>query len=176
MFEGRCKVCAKASKEKSFAAHPEKLKASQAKWLAANSEKAKAANVKWRAKNPEKMRALQNKWRAAHPERASAATAKWNAAHPEYKRIKDQNRRARKQKNGGVLSKGLAEKLFNLQKGKCPCCGHPLGDDYQLDHAMPLVRGGANEDWNMQLLRKRCNQQKHTKHPVEFMQSRGFLL
>lgn len=41
---------------------------------------------------------------------------------------------------------------------------------------MPLALGGANEDWNIQLLRQRCNNQKKAKHPVDFMQSKGYLL
>ncbi len=36
--------------------------------------------------------------------------------------------------------------------------------------------GGANIDGNIQLLTGLCNRQKHTKHPVDFMQERGFLL
>jgi len=39
-----------------------------------------------------------------------------------------------------------------------------------------MMAGGSNTDDNMQLLRKLCNLQKHAKHPVDFMQERGFLL
>lgn len=41
---------------------------------------------------------------------------------------------------------------------------------------VPLALGGTNTDGNMQLLRSTCNQKKHAKHPVDFMQQRGFLL
>lgn len=34
----------------------------------------------------------------------------------------------------------------------------------------------TNTDDNIQLLRKLCNHKKGTKHPVDFMQERGFLL
>jgi len=91
-------------------------------------------------------------------------------------KIVQQNRRARKKYNGGRLSKGLSNKLYKLQRGKCACCGKSLGDDYHLDHRMPLALGGVNEDLNMQLLRSKCNREKHAKHPIDFMQSRGFLL
>jgi 5-methylcytosine-specific restriction endonuclease McrA len=88
-----------------------------------------------------------------------------------------QNRRARKNASAGKLSFNLAEKLFKLQHGKCACgCKKHLGKDYHLDHIMPLALGGANTDNNIQLLRKQCNWQKHAKHPIDFMQSRGFLL
>ena len=111
-----------------------------------------------------------------NPAKARAKAAAWQKANPEARRIISQNRRARKLANGGKLSKGLSAKLFKLQKGKCPCCNQPLGDDYHMDHIMPLAKGGANEDLNIQLLRQQCNQQKSAKDPIEFMQSRGKLL
>ena len=68
------------------------------------------------------------------------------------------------------------QKCIDYKGGKCVCCGHPLSDNYHLDHIVPIALGGANEDWNIQLLRGECNLQKHAKHPVNFMQSKGFLL
>jgi len=74
-------------------------------------------------------------------------------------------------------SPNLSEKLFVLQKGICACgCQQPLGRDYHLDHRMPLALGGTNTDDNVQLLTKLCNLQKGKKHPIDFMQSRGFLI
>ena len=142
-----CKVCAK-----DYAA----------KWDAINLDKRMANHAKYRAENRCKVR---------------AAFSKWLSANPEANRIRSNNYRALKQQAGGKLSRGLAERLFKLQRGKCACgCKQPLGDDYHLDHRMPLVLGGTNTDDNMQLLRATCNQQKHAKNPVDFMQSKGFLI
>ena len=77
---------------------------------------------------------------------------------------------------GGVLSVGIREKLYGLQRGKCACCGKALTDDYHLDHIVPLSKGGKNIDQNVQLLHAKCNLRKNAKHPVEFMQEIGFLL
>lgn len=105
-----------------------------------------------------------------------AYSAAWYAGNPDAPLI-NQNRRARGIKSVGMLSKGLADKLFALQRGKCACgCKQPLGDDYHLDHIIPLALGGANTDDNIQLLRPLCNHQKNAKHPIDFMQSRGYLL
>ena len=137
---------------------------------------AKVAVKRWQSANPEKANAATTRWKNANKEKVSKWNARWEEKNPEARRALHQNRRARKRNSGGRLSPGLITKLFKLQRGKCPCCGKPLGDNYHLDHRMPLVLGGANEDWNMQLLRQRCNNEKHAKHPVEFMQLRGFLL
>jgi 5-methylcytosine-specific restriction endonuclease McrA len=100
----------------------------------------------------------------------------WWDNHPDARRIYNHNRRAKEKENGGKLSRGLAEKLFKLQRGKCPCCKLPLGEDCHLDHKMPVALGGANEDSNMQLLRAECNFKKNAKDPIKYMQSKGFLL
>ena len=124
----------------------------------------------------EKAKARYAKWNASNPGVAVARASEWNAENPDARRVLTQNRRAKIREIGGTLSKGLAEKLFALQRGKCACCGLPLGENYHMDHIMPLILGGKNEDANMQLLRQRCNNQKSAKHPVDFMQQRGFLL
>jgi len=176
----------KANKAAYRAANPEKVSAANAAWRASNPEKYKATQAVWRAANPEKIKryaasperakAYAVAYRAANPEKVKAAISKWMAAHPSAWRIYRQNRRARKLENGGKLSRGLSAKLFKLQRGKCPCCKKPLGEDFHLDHIMPLARGGSNTDNNIQLLRASCNQQKSAKDPFQFMQEKGFLI
>ena len=121
-------------------------------------------------------RARTAAWIAANKERHKAAMAKFYAENPTAKRVIGQNRRARMVQAGGKLSKGIFEKLLKLQRGKCACCGLPLGEDPHIDHIMPIALGGTNTDDNVQLLRKACNVAKHAKHPVDFMQEKGFLL
>lgn len=173
---GKCKACLKVRTTAWRAANPEKERARRAAWRAANPEKAKAATDAWRDANPDKQKASRAAWRESNSEKLKADIAAWRKANSEAGKIHKQNRRARKKASGGNLSHSLPAKLFKLQKGLCPCCKQPLGKNYHLDHITPLALGGANEDWNMQLLRKICNLQKHAKHPVDFMQSRGFLL
>jgi 5-methylcytosine-specific restriction endonuclease McrA len=154
----------------------EQLKVKSADYYAANRQKLDAANLSWAKANPEKIKAISKTYRIANRVAMNAAIAAWRIANPKTVRIHKQNRRARKLKNGGILSKGLAAKLFKLQQGKCPCCHQPLGDDYHLDHIVPLALGGSNTDDNMQLLTATCNLQKNAKHPIDFMQQKGFLL
>lgn len=140
-----------------------------------HKEKALAAAAKYRTTNNAKFVACIVKWRKANPGAVKSLRERWFAANPGAKKAYNQNRRA-KVKSTGTLSKDIIPKLFALQKGRCPCCAKPLGDDYHIDHKMPLALGGSNTDDNIQLLRAECNLQKNAKHPVDFMQSRGFLL
>lgn len=158
---GKCKLCTKITK---------------AVWYSANADKAKNDAKAWKSVNTEKEKARHITWNAANPGRSKATTTAWCKAHPDVVILRSQNRRAKVRSSGGRLSAGLAQNLFKLQKGKCPCCGKSLGSNYHLDHKMPLALGGSNTDDNMQLLRSTCNLQKNAKHPIDFMQSRGFLL
>lgn len=156
----RCPVCAKRYMEKYKASHPEKLAASISASLVRNREERLLRRKKYREENAALI----------------AARAKiYRDTNKELVREANENYRARKI-NAGRLSKGISLKLYKLQKGKCACCKLPLGEDYHMDHIMPLVLGGKNTDDNIQLLRSKCNMQKNAKHPVDFMQQRGFLL
>lgn len=150
----------------------DETRARYAAYRAKNKESRNAYSAKWRLENKSRMSKLLADWRAKNP----GYVAKWKAQNPQLNRVYKNNYRASKLKNGGKLSNGLADRLFKLQRGKCACCSQPLGDDYQMDHIMPLSLGGANTDDNIQLLRQRCNNQKRAKHPIYFMQTRGFLL
>ena len=165
------------TKKKYYAANAEALNIKNAAWAAKNRDKTSAYKASWRKANPEKNRKIEVEWNKSNPDKRRKITAKWSAANPEARRINAHNRRARKLEAGGKLSAGLAAKLLKLQRGKCACgCEQSLGADYHLDHRMPLALGGSNTDDNIQLLRPECNLQKSAKHPIDFMQQRGFLL
>jgi CRISPR/Cas system Type II protein with McrA/HNH and RuvC-like nuclease domain len=139
-------------------------------------EKNKERLAVWAANNPEKVKAARKAYRQTHREQEGAHRDAWKARNPERVKVHKQNRRARKLNAVGYLSPGLKERLFALQKGKCACCGEPLGARYHMDHIMPLALGGTNTDDNIQLLRGQCNREKHAKHPIDYMQEKGLLL
>jgi 5-methylcytosine-specific restriction endonuclease McrA len=154
----------------------EKVRQSKTKHYLANKQKVIDRAKQWAHENKEKEILRHRVYRIKNAKKCSDYSKMWNRKNKDLKRIYTQNRRAKERENGGDLSPGLENKLFELQKGKCACCRKPLGGNFQLDHIMPIALGGKNEDSNIQLLTSRCNKQKHAKHPVDFMQSKGFLL
>lgn len=194
-LQGYCKVCSAVVVAKYKAANREKIRVAYAKYSADNREQIKARRDKYRAENAEKVkasrRASEVKRRSKYPDRVRAQQLKyykvnadkcreksrsWAKRNQERRRIVQQNRLARKRINGGELSKDIVARLYELQRGRCACCKRPLGDNCHLDHIMPIALGGAHTDDNVQLLRAECNVKKGAKHPVEFMQRKGFLL
>ena len=145
-------------------------------WRADKQEHLRSYHAAYRGANRDKRNAYNKAYSSANRDKVNALNTAWCAANPEKVRVKRQNYSARKKAGGGRLSSDLVGRLYKLQRGKCACCGLPLGDDFHLDHIMPLARGGSNTDDNIQLLRSRCNRQKMAKHPVDFMRERGFLI
>jgi 5-methylcytosine-specific restriction endonuclease McrA len=147
-------------------------------------------------KHPNRLKESQKKYKEAHPERRRATVLRWDEANKEKRHesylkrhyenieasrkrhaVNAQNRRARIKEVGGVLSKNIFDKLFSLQRGKCACCKIDLKSVVtHIDHIHPIALGGENSDSNVQLLCKPCNHQKSWRHPIDFMQDRGFLL
>jgi 5-methylcytosine-specific restriction endonuclease McrA len=159
--------------------HREERTAYTQEWRKNNPEKAQAIEDAYKSRNPNSGKLRARLWRQVNPERAKAQRDAWAAIpdNKEKKRINQLNRRARKKRSGGELSKGLPKKLMCLQRGKCACCHGDLKKlGYHLDHRIPLALGGEHSDRNIELLCPACNSSKSAKHPVEFMQSRGFLL
>lgn len=181
----------KAADAKYKAENKEKIRAAGRAYVAMNAEKVNATTVKWQQENRERFVAYQKEYRAKNADKIKPRIAEWRRLNGDQERkriaqwaidnkdrrcIHEQNRKERKRQGGGKLSPDLAQRLLVLQKGKCACCHKPLDDGYHLDHNMPLALGGPNEDSNIQLLCPFCNLSKSAKHPVEFMQQKGFLL
>jgi 5-methylcytosine-specific restriction endonuclease McrA len=187
------------------AANREKVRASDAATYQKHKEKRKAASVAYKKRNPGKDRKSKKAWAvrnvdavrqkqrlAANTPEGKARQAAWNAANrlrvceikanwrkrnPEKMLVLHANRRAKKKSNGGVLSKGIVAKLMPLQNRLCVACRCDLRETgYHLDHVIPIAAGGRNDDLNVQLLCPHCNHTKSARDPVEFMQSKGWLL
>jgi len=194
---GECRPCKRTRGAKYYAENTEKVNAAHAKYRAEtgysakhyseHTEKALAYAAKYRAENAEQIRArsakfyaenvgYREKYRAEHPEQARASSAKYRAEHPEVDRAHYCKRRAQKREAGGLFTAQDIKDMLKRQKNKCVVCRTNISNDYHIDHIMPLSLGGHNGITNIQLLCPPCNRSKHTKHPVDFMQSRGYLL
>lgn len=86
------------------------------------------------------------------------------------------NRRAKKLNAEGSFTVKEIYHLYNLQKGKCANCKSNLKKKFHRDHINPLVLGGTNDIFNIQLLCRHCNSVKHCKDPFVFANENGRLL
>lgn len=74
------------------------------------------------------------------------------------------NRRAREKGAGGRLPKGVKNFLSIKQKQNCAICECYIHEGLgEIDHIVPLAKGGSNELENVQLLCIRCNRSKGSR-------------
>ena len=179
-----------AAQRRSREKNKEKLRAVRLARYAGNPEKFRAENAAYRAANPEKIIAYRvaNKahqdiygaaWYATHRVSINAQRRAKYAANPrKYENFTARNnlRRARKLAASGSHTAMDIKTLFSLQRGKCAVCREGIKGCFQVDHILPLKLGGSNGKENLQILCPQCNKSKYTKHPIDFMQTRGFLL
>jgi 5-methylcytosine-specific restriction endonuclease McrA len=204
-LRGECKTCVaekqrayntenaeKISAKKKEAYHAEGNKARmterRAAYYISSRERIKSAAREYRAENAakisEKRKSMLGKlreqkaaWNARNKERARETGRTWYAKNKD--RLKP-NRKAAKalRRAAGSTDRHTVESLLRAQRGRCACCKKVagFGSPYHLDHIVPVARGGTNERGNLQILCPSCNLQKSAKDPIDFMQSRGFLL
>lgn len=155
--DGRCITCTLAR---------------NAEWAKQNSDKKNKISRKWNELNRHQKREINAIYRTAKNEEIKQKRKLQRKNDPSIERVKSATRKALKLGNGGSLSKNIVQVLLEKQNGLCACCQQPLNGVFHLDHIMPLSLGGKNDDDNVQLLLPRCNLQKFTSTPEEFIARR----
>lgn len=158
------------------AANPDRLREWAREYYAANRERRCEHRRKYYAANAGKAREYAAAYRAANPERVRQSNAAYYSANPEKFAAYGCNRRARILEADGTHTDADLVRIFKQQRGKCALCKCNLGADREVDHIIPLARGGGNGPDNLQYLCRPCNRAKSTKDPIEFAQERGLLL
>lgn len=130
----------------------------------------------YRKKHQKKYNEWSRQWRADNPGRAYASSRRWIKAHPEKAYQYNRNARAKRKEASGSHTHADIQARLKWQRGKCAVCNEKLGRRFDIDHYIPLSRGGHNNPSNIQILCPGCNKRKHAHDPVDFYRSQGFLL
>ena len=140
-------------------------------WFANNQERARQNRKNQYWNNREKHIADSKEWRIKNHEKYIENN---NAYYRrEYPFIKDRiaiatrNRRARIAGLPGKHTKKDIENMLIKQSGRCFYCGVPLYT-FQVDHVVPVSRGGANSPDNLVLACEHCNKSKGARLPEEW--------
>jgi 5-methylcytosine-specific restriction endonuclease McrA len=88
--------------------------------------------------------------------------------HPFAVRARVVRRRKRHPDEAVVMEADIALQ-FKSQKGLCWWCGQPVGDDYEVDHIIPITKDGENTPRNLVIAHGLCNRKKGNKMPWEYI-------
>lgn len=142
----------------------------QAEYAASNREQERVRAAEWRKNNPEKARDLDRAMYLKSKPAILEYNRKYRSENPERCSVWARNRQARKRAGGGTLSKEHVDFLLAWQAGRCLTCNVDFASTgYHIDHVIPLAKGGAHCDENVQLLCPTCNKRKATRSLFEFL-------
>lgn len=98
--------------------------------------------------------------------------AVYRKRHPDIIRMRAKVTSARKRStnpsNPDDLTRADIDLQYKTQNGLCWWCENPLGDDWHVDHRVPLSKGGKNDAGNIVCSCKTCNLKKKERSSWEF--------
>jgi hypothetical protein len=145
-------------------------------WQKANREHVASLRAAWHRANADHRRITSKVWRQENAEKIKAVKKAWLAANKLRTRVYVENRRVRKLANGGSHTAEQIEALYIRQRERCAGCNKSIRKYYEIDHIIPITRGGSNNISNIQLLCLPCNRTKHNKPPEKWAREQGRLL
>lgn len=179
---GRRAVCNSCRRDE-YAANREAVRQQQRAYYQANRERIIAKVCGWQqehreerlvylrryqADNREQILAKQAEYRAANRELLSLKAGEWAKANPERRRTSNRLRKYRLRGADGSHTFDDLQTKYREQNGLCYWCEIPLGERYEVDHIVPISRGGGNGPGNICCSCEFCNRSKANKMPWEF--------
>ncbi len=164
----KCKPCTNASNVVSVRAYKERnaeaIRKQQREKYHADIEAARAKNRAKHHANKERRAASAKAYAKANVEKRRAWTRAWAAANPDYNKQK----LARKRQS----LKGLSEfDRFVLDEAARLCATRQLmiGGAWEIDHIVPVSKGGTSEHYNIQVVPKTWNASKGNRNCNKFL-------
>lgn len=84
------------------------------------------------------------------------------------RRLRQADTRRKRANAPGSYTSDDVQLQLRTQKGLCWWCSKPHGENYEIDHRIPLSRGGTNWPENICITCFDCNRSKHNKLPHEW--------
>jgi len=134
-----------------------------AAWYLRNKARISGAQKLWAGANRDKTRRATQRWREANPgaEKFRKSEYLQTARGKELSRIYHHNRQARLSENGGTFSREQWLSRFEFYGRRCAYCeGELSSDTVQIEHVIPLSRGGPNWASNLVPACSFCNLSK----------------
>jgi 5-methylcytosine-specific restriction endonuclease McrA len=162
-----CKACCAVRGRRNYQRNTGR-QARRKAYYAAHREEAKSAAKAWAAANRDRVLACRQQYLESHREQEKQRARRWSAANPD--RVKHNNRlRKARSKGATVCTLTLIqwEAIVAAYGGRCAYCGC-LPAHLQMDHVVPLRKGGQHTAENVVPACRPCNARKYDKPAPEF--------
>lgn len=125
-----------------------------------NLEVCRARELEYARANAEKKRENARRWYHSSPENRAKAILREKAKYerdPEYKRDRAHQTRARGA-GASIVEFVRRREVYERDQGVCHVCEkHVAWDDYDMDHVVPLGKGGDHTYANVKVAHAACN-------------------
>jgi len=160
-----CRKCRSAARRTSYEANKEQAKATNRAWYEANKDRVRAKNRAWIEANPERHKEIVQAWYENNRDRKRETSRLWHQQNPDRARAYSSKRRAIK--SNALVHEVPDEMVWEFNPagpGCCNYCANPLvfasRATWEVDHVVPLSRGGTHEVGNLVVACVRCNRSK----------------
>lgn len=165
--------CKNADKERQYRVDNAEIISNRSRmWRLANADRHSENAKSWRLNNKDRSDQNRKNWRKNNPDRAAMLSKRWRMNNPEKQKVIMFNRNCITRGLRQYVKHGLVDRLMKLQDCKCIYCAASLANVFDIDHIMPISRGGDNDESNLQLLCPGCNRSKRDKTHIEYMEWR----
>ncbi len=136
-------------------------------WQASAPKRAERQRA-WRKAHPEKVREWSRDWQRRNPEKKRESVRRANAKNPAAKAARQLKRRGLLR--GPGMSSAEWRQLVASYSGLCAYCsgGGPL----EIEHIVPVSRGGEHGPDNIVPACRSCNSRKHARPLLVFLAER----
>jgi 5-methylcytosine-specific restriction endonuclease McrA len=148
-FKNFCKTCENARHREQYEANAEYRRAKARTKYAENPIRQLEASIKWREANPEKYAAYLHSWYKENPEKIKRSRMRRNA----------------KARGAGICL--VTEKDIKQMK-KLPCFYCNAVGYIEIDHVVPIAKGGRHAIGNLVPSCLKCNRSKNNKFVMEW--------
>lgn len=160
--QSACRECMKIAKAKYRQNNREEINRRQREKWPERAEKSK----QYREEHKERYAELWQVWYEEHKEEKNAYDRNWSKENPAKVRQYGRERRARELGAEGSHTREDIDQMLVDQNGLCAYCECDILEEFQVDHIIPLSKGGTNNWSNIALCCAYCNRSKKDR-PVE---------
>ena len=153
--------------------HPGRAKAAARRHYERNREQVYERTKAGRLANPERHREYVRVCNRKNVKKRSAYMQAYRQANPEWFRVWNRNLKLRRKGVPGQHRPHQIRLIYESQAGLCYYCSSPLLGVFQVDHMVPVARGGTNWPSNLCCACGGCNQAKRTLTAEEFIAARA---
>ena len=161
---GQCRSCVKVKSDTWYQANKDRHLTNSKQNYKENKKRKAVTGAIWQKANKESRAASSAAYRIRHPDRAHA----WARENPEKHNEKRRKYRARKVNNGVKLV--IDTEIATIAAMSCTACG--IAGPSEVDHIIPLARGGSHTIGNLMPLCKSCNSSKRDLLYIEWKYSK----